>query len=315
MENKFDEAVQYCPAHLKNMLIALDERIKSKTREICFRVQRPVVIACFDRVYFLTSNGKALSSITKDSYLVSQDEMTNMLNNFTEYSFQSCINEINSGYITLKGGHRAGLAGSCVYENGKIITINDISSVNLRIARQVKGIADDLCRNLFGNGLCSVLIAGAPASGKTTLLKDICRIISGGELGKYVKTAVIDERGEISASYNGVPQYNIGITTDVFNGYKKADGMNTALRSMSPQVIVLDEIANEEDSIGIKQSLNAGISVIATVHAGSVDELYRKKHICSLIKDGNFQKLVLLKGANEPGRAEQIINLKELTLC
>ena len=241
--------------------------------------------------------------------------MNQFIRILTEYSIHSYQREINAGFITVQGGHRAGIAGSCVYENGRILSVNDISSVTLRIARQVKGAAENLVRTLYSGGVCSTLIAGAPASGKTTLLKDIARCLGSGLTGSFVKLSLIDERGEIAAVYRGAPQNDVGITTDVFDGYQKGEGMLIAIRSMSPRALILDEIAGEEDAASVRQGLNAGAAVIATVHAASLDELYRKTHVRTLIAEGAFQKIVILRGADAPCEVAQIAEPKELSPC
>ena len=163
--------------------------------------------------------------------------------------------------------------------------------------------------------MCSTLIAGAPASGKTTLLKDIARCLGSGLTGSFVKLSLIDERGEIAAVYRGAPQNDVGITTDVFDGYQKGEGMLIAIRSMSPRALILDEIAGEEDAASVRQGLNAGAAVIATVHAASLDELYRKTHVRTLIAEGAFQKIVILRGADAPCEVAQIAEPKELSPC
>lgn len=248
-------------------------------------------------------------------YIVSRDELRECVRILTEYSLHSYQREINAGFITIRGGHRAGIAGSCVYEAGRILSVNEISSVSLRIARQITGVADGLVRRLFPERVCSTLIAGEPASGKTTLLKDIARCLSGGVPGYYTKLSLIDERGEIAAVYRGVPQNDVGIMTDVFDGYQKGEGMAIAIRAMSPRALILDEIAGEADAMSVRQGLNAGVAVIATVHASNLDELYRKRHIRALITEGAFEKIVLLRGADAPCQVNEIVEPKELTRC
>lgn len=230
----------------------------------------------------------------------------------TEYSLHSFQRELNAGFVTVRGGHRAGIAGTAATGDGKVLSVTDIGSITLRVARQIKGVGEELCRMLFSSGIHSTLLVGAPASGKTTLLRDVTRCLSSGMSGQYCKVSLIDERGELAAVYRGMAQNDVGVMTDVFDGYPKGEGMAIALRSMTPGLLVIDEIATEQDAASIRQSLNAGVPVLATVHAKSMEELHRKKHISSLLAEGAFLNIVLLKGAGEPCCVKQVVSGREL---
>jgi len=317
MDKPFMEAAGALPERLRIRLSSLPDELQSLSREICLRSERPLLVSTLRGDYFaLHSGGFArLSAAGGQPYLLSREELRECVRVLTGYSLHSCQQDINGGFLTLRGGHRAGVVGSCTYENGRILHVGDISSVNLRIARQVKGTAEALVRRIYPEGVCSTLIAGPPSSGKTTLLKDIVRCLSGGRAGYFVKLSLIDERGELAAVRQGAPQNDVGWMTDVLDGYRKGDGMAIAIRSMSPQAVVLDEIAGEEDAASIRQSLNAGVAVIATVHAGSLDELCRKRHIRALLQEGAFRRVVMLRGADMPCAVGQIASPGELGLC
>lgn len=314
MDEKYIEAISCVAPSIRKVAECFPDDLQKNVREISIRAGKPIVVSTFMGEYFFNLSVGFTQSAMGNLYVTTKSEIDECIRTLTEYSLHSFKREINMGFITIRGGHRAGIAGSCVYENGEIIAVNDISSVNLRIARQVNGVADELCRKVFNNGVCSVLIAGAPASGKTTMLKDICRTLAGGKYG-YTKLSVIDERGELAAVYRGVAQNDIGITTDVFDGYKKGEGMNLAIRAMSPKALILDELSTSSDVNSVIESLNAGVYVIATAHASNLDELYRKEHICRLIASGAFQKIVLLGRADTPCTIKEIVTPKELSSC
>ena len=159
-------------------------------------------------------------------------------------SVHSFAREISEGYITLPGGHRVGFCGTAVEQGGRLFTLKDISSLNIRFAREVRGCAEELCARAFSGGLCSLIVCGKPLSGKTTVLRDIARI-----LGDTRRVAVVDTRGEIAGVYGGVPALDIGENTDVLNGYSRGEGIMCALRSLSPEVIICDEIGGDAEEI------------------------------------------------------------------
>ncbi len=204
------------------------------------------------------------------------------------YSVHSYVNEIAEGYITLDGGHRVGICGTAVMKDGKIETLRDISSLNIRIARQVKGCAEELYRGIFDRPH-SLLLAGEPMSGKTTLLRDLTRI-----LGERHKVTLIDSRNELSACVRGMPTLDIGRHTDVLCGCPKSEGIMLALRSMSPEIIICDEIGR--DHAAVEQCLFCGVKLIASAHAGSIRELKRRRGIAELLPMFEYTAVIGVKG-------------------
>ncbi len=182
---------------------------------------------------------------------------------FSVHSYQE---EIAGGYVTLDGGHRVGICGTAVRENGRISFLKDISGLNIRVAHAVNGCSDGILDRV---GECSMLIAGKPMSGKTTILRDLAR-----RLGEQRRVTVIDSRGEIAAAVHGLPSFDVGLNTDVLSGFEKSEGIMMALRSLSPEFIICDEIAHDEKAV--EQALFCGVKIIASVHAGSAEEVDRR---------------------------------------
>jgi len=218
-------------------------------------------------------------------------------------SVHSFEEQIRNGFVTVKGGHRAGLCGTAVNRGGKIKTLKNISSINFRIAGQVRGCAESICREVFADGPCGVLVAGAPMSGKTTVLRDMCRYLAG----RY-RVALVDERSEIAAVYGGVPRNDTGLMCDVFDGYSKAEGIMTAVRTMSPQIIICDEIGGKKDVRAVMDSINSGVFIAASVHAGTPEELAGRKKIMRLVRTGCFRYIVFLE---MPGRTGRVMKLSD----
>lgn len=193
-------------------------------------------------------------------------EISDVFAEICRYSVYSFENDIAQGFVTLNGGHRVGICGTCVYKNGRIETIRDISGLNIRIAHEVKGCAEPLSEMVFSDKPRSLLLGGAAMSGKTTVLRDLAR-----KLSEKYRVSVIDSRGEISAPIKGAPSFDIGLNTDALCGCGKTDGILMALRTLSPEIIICDEIGDDEKAI--EQCAYCGAKIIASAHAGDFGEL------------------------------------------
>ena len=215
--------------------------------------------------------------------------------------------QIKNGFITVKGGHRIGFCGSAVYNNSELFSIKDISSICIRISRSVVNSAREIIGNIFyDKKIHSTLIAGPPLSGKTTVLTDLLRFFS-----LYgIICAVIDERSEICAVENGIPQKNIGNLSCVLDGYTKPEGIMIALRCLAPQVIVCDEIGTTDEVEQMLDALNGGVAVVATAHANNYEELLRRPQISTLIEYGGIEKVIFLKGSSNPGVINEIVAVR-----
>lgn len=214
--------------------------------------------------------------------------------------------EIKNGYFTIKGGHRVGFCGSAVYNGDNLISVTDITSIVFRVSRQIIDAAGEVITHIYnGQKIESCLIVSEPGAGKTTILTDLTRLLSNA--GK--RCAVIDERYEICSVFKGEPQKDVGPFTDILNGYTKGEGMMCALRSLSPQVLICDEIGSVKDVDAMLEATNAGVPVIATAHALCESELYERPQIERLINHGAINKIIFLKSSKTPGKIKKVITV------
>ncbi len=306
----FDNAVKYISKRIRAFLEEIPPSVKSDTYEIRLRSGRPVSLFGAYGTLFVGCDGKISMDYTS-SVISSPEEVRDIFNRICSYSiytFQRCINR---GYIPLENGNRAGVCGTAVCENDSITSVKDITSVNIRLAREVVGCADSIIsRADFDKE--SIIIAGAPSSGKTTLIRDITRQLGGGLNGKYRKICVIDERREISGIMNGVITNDIGITTDVLDSYPKSEAIDIAVRTLSPEIIVCDEVSTEYEINAVKSGVNCGAKFIVTVHAGNEEEIFSRKQIEELISTFSFSKLFLLDRGENIGKIKREYDTGEI---
>lgn len=302
----FDEAVDSLPKKWGETFHFLPKGVKEKATEIRFRTGRPVSVCTGVHNYFITAL-RTLSTFPERGCLsITKQEMEELVLHLCGYSLHSHQDDMVNGFLTLKGGHRAGLCGSAVTRNGEILSVKQVSSVNLRIAREIKGCAQDFIRLVFSDGPKNVLVAGRPASGKTTLIRDSVRL-----LAQNYQVAVVDERGEIAASVSGVAQNDIGPLADILDGYPKSQGIMAAVRSLSPDFIVCDEIGSAQDIAAVKAGTNSGIHILATIHAACMEELMQKPPVRDLVDSRAIDRIVFLKSRQAPGTIEKIIKVGE----
>lgn len=308
---RFDTAVQSLSQRLTAVFLSMSSSEKEKIREIRFRCGKPVIAVSGNDSKFVSPSGRLTEVYSELNLKTDQNEITEIFRRMCGYSVYSFTDAINKGYITLSGGHRAGVAGTAVSENGKITAVRDVSCINLRIAREIKGAADEIYKSVFYEKISSVIIAGPPSSGKTTILRDLARQLSGIERGRMLKTFVCDERGEIGAGVSGVPQNDLGINCDVVTNYPKEHGILIGLRSFSPDIIICDEIATEGEAAAVESGINSGVCFALSIHAKDERELKTKPILRRLLKSGAFESVVLLSGETV-GKTEKIYGTGEL---
>ena len=255
--------------------------------EIRLRSSKPLILKIGQETYIT-------------DYIVKQQDILQAFEKICENSVYSYRRQICDGYITIRGGNRVGIVGSAVIDNGQVININYISSLNFRIAREQIGCSNLVIREIIdetNNSIYNTLIVSPPGCGKTTFLRDIIRNISNGikEIGFKGKTVgVVDERGEIAAMYKGIPQNDIGIKTDVVDNMPKPEAMRMLVRSMSPEVITCDEIGSIEDIKAIDYAMCCGVKGIFTAHGKDLEELNRNPELTKLLNKHIFERIILL---------------------
>lgn len=258
-----------------------------------------------------------LRSGLKEFYRTTRKDIAEMLNYISNYSLYAYKEELKQGYITVEGGHRIGIAGSVTLEQGKIAGIHHISFLNLRVAHERKGCAKAIIPYIRSkSSIYNTLLLSSPGAGKTTYLRDSIRMLSAGsEEHAGLKVCVVDERSEIAACYMGVPQNDLGPRTDVLDGCGKAEGMQMLIRSMSPQVLAVDELGTERDFLAVEQAVYSGSRVLGTVHAGDIPELSGKPHLRKWMEKKVFKRYVFIEREMDGNRSFRIYDEHMEKLC
>lgn len=285
----------------------VERQYPEQLQEIRIRTGRPLMVGIAGKKYFLTPQGR-LQEEVRGAMRVTGDMLMKSLELMSNYSLFAFENEIRNGYITVEGGHRIGLTGKVIAEEGHIRNIRNISGLNVRIAHEVMGCADGILPYVQGEGgMLHVLIVSPPGCGKTTLLRDLVRQISD-TIGLTV--GVVDERSEIGGCYRGVPQCNVGVQTDILDGCPKAEGMLLLLRAMNPQVIAVDELGSMAELEAVETIANAGVKLICTAHSNTLEELKRKPGFRQLFEKKIFDRVIVLSGRKGVGTIEGIFETK-----
>lgn len=297
-------------APMQQILATLPTNVQSELQEIRIREQRPLEVIWGSGHSFVTEKGE-LCPDPKRCYRPSRQDCAILLELLTRHSIYTFEEELKRGFITVAGGHRVGLAGRTVVEQGKVKYVKEISSFNVRLAREWKNAGLRILPYLIEKQrVLSTLIISPPQQGKTTLIRDLARLLGGGmEQGSRdtgstapsYKVGIVDERSEIAACDKGVPLFDVGPRTDVLDGCPKAEGMMMMIRSMSPEVLIADEIGREEDAAAIHEVLHAGIGIIATAHGRDVADVKRRPILKELLADDIFDRFVVLtrkRGSN-----------------
>ncbi|HPT92076.1 MAG TPA: stage III sporulation protein AA [Acetivibrio sp.] len=288
------------------------------TEELRLRANKPLMLQNSRGSFFLNSEGK-LTESRANLYYVSQEQIIKTLELVSENSIYAFQDEIKNGYLTIRGGHRVGITGRVVLCEDGIKNIKDISGLNIRFSREVFGCSSGVVKYMINGekGIYNTLIVSPPQCGKTTMLRDITRVISDGIDGmnfRGLKVGVVDERSEIAACYKGVPQNRVGTRTDVLDACPKQLGMLMMLRSMSPDVIVTDEIGSNGDRDAIMQVVNAGVKIITTAHGYNISQLKTRKEVLSLMQEKIFERYIVLSSRKGPGTVEEIIDGETLNV-
>jgi len=279
-----DEVLTLIPEHITKEILQLSPQLVDQLEEIRCRIGRPVELMYGGKPHFL------------DKLIFSVQDARALLGKLSHYSLYTLEEELRRGYVTISGGHRIGLAGKVITEESQVKRIRDVSSFNIRIARQRLGASRAVLEFLYqDHRWYNTLIIGPPQAGKTTLLRDIARMASQGEgIIPSAKVGIVDERSEIAGSVKGVPQHVFGPRVDVLDACPKAEGMMMLIRSMSPELIIIDEIGREEDSEALLEVLNAGVNVIASAHGYSYEQILLRPNMHLLVEQRLFDRFIIL---------------------
>lgn len=233
------------------------------------------------------------------------EELGLVLEIATQASVHTAMERLRSGFFTVEGGHRIGLCGSAVVKDGMVYSLRQLSSLNIRIARQVLGAAEGMADRLWeGEQFQSTLILSPPGGGKTTLLRDLIRILSDGLGHSPLRVGIADERGELAALWNGTPQLAVGRHTDIMDGCPKGVALLMLLRGMNPQVLAADELTAPEDCAALEMAANCGVSLLCTAHAAGLEQLQTRPLYRRLLETRCFQRLVVLTRADGVRRCQ-----------
>ncbi|MBR4973496.1 MAG: hypothetical protein IKY45_03425 [Clostridia bacterium] len=272
-QKNFEDALYGVGNRVKEILLKIPIKVKQSAEEIRLREGLPLALTLSGDTVFVNRNGEVSFDLTDSFYIVDREDINECFENLTGGSVYAHEDELKNGFIIMKNGCRAGVCGNFSAEG----FLSEVTSVNIRISREIIGCANEILRNYNGRGL---LIAGPAGCGKTTILRDTVRQLSHGICGKFYRACVIDSRGEISGE-----NADIGKSTDVIHIDDKAKGIEIALRTMFPEVIAFDEIANTEELKRVKESFFSGVDIITTAHIGNKEELMSRNVTADLIKN------------------------------
>lgn len=295
------EIKKYIPNNIRYAINNMPENIWKNLNEINFITGQEITLKTGNKRVYLTKHG--ISDNKNDAIIASKYDVLKTFELITESSLYAYNRFVNDGFLTLKGGHRVGIVGNCVCEENKIINVNSINSLCFRIVHDVHSINTLAFDEIYdGFTLKSCIIISPPGCGKTTLLRDFAFQLNN--TNKIIKCVIIDERYEIAACCEGEASLNIGHVTSVISGCKKNIAIPMVVRSMSPDVILVDELASQTDINSVKYALASGCAVIATTHG--TDEF--NNEICFFEKQNIFKKIIILSARNGPGTIEKVIN-------
>ena len=261
---RFRQAAALLPPHLRRPVERLDGTSQARVEELRLRAGRPLTLVCPEGERTVPGAEAPVRSM----------DLSLVLEIATQASAHTALERVRNGFFTVRGGHRIGICGSGVVRDGEVRNLRQLSSLAIRVAREVPGLSAAVLDRLWSGGvLQSTLLLSPPGGGKTTLLRDLIRAVSDGEGGPALRVGVADERGELAAMYQGEPQFSIGRQTDVLDGCPKGPALLMLLRGMNPQVLAADEITAPEDAAALEMAANCGVSLLCTAHAGSLEEL------------------------------------------
>lgn len=278
------------PQRIKEGILLSTINLKKPIEEIRIVRDRPIIVK--------TSDSEHLIKDTMDRVIyTSKEDVDHIVCLASEHSMYLKEDEINKGYMTLKGGCRIGICGTVSYMKNSIAHHGNITSLNIRLQREIIGCSKKIVQSLIYNeGIYSTLIVSPPKKGKTTLLRDMARVLSDE---KKFRVGIVDERKEIW----GMGDFNVGMRSDVLCGCNKQDGIMMLIRTMAPDVIIVDELGGKEDAKAVEEAINCGVAVIASIHGSCIDDVNKKGlgkvFDCTVILGNEYGDFKIFKGGEE----------------
>ena len=314
----WDQILQVLPSRLRQVLARLQPHQVRDLSEVRIRANRPLQIIVNGTCRFVGGSGE-LTTVDK-ALVPTGDECVEALHQMARWSIYALQQEMKNGYLTLPGGHRVGFTGEAVLEGEELKLIRHVTSLNIRLAREVLGKGLSVAEAMLAdNGqLLNTLIIGPPNSGKTTLLRDLARVLGTGCPSRGLpifQVAIIDERSEIAACHRGIPQFDVGVATDVLDRCPKAIGIQNILRAMAPEVIITDEIGRAEDVDAVYDAARSGVALVSSAHASGLEQAYTRPIVAKLLAENLFDQVVVLSRRQGPGTIEAITSVKERRGC
>lgn len=303
------EVLTALPKRLRQALLLLPRHLADTLMELRLRAGQPLVLVTPQNNWFMTAGGKPTGIRSGALLTVTQTEIGEIVAHACGYSVHSHQDDFSNGFLTLPGGHRIGLCGTAVIGSGTLTGIRQISSLNIRIARDIPNAAQETLRTCFQSGLCNLLLAGPPMSGKTTVLRALVKALSEGYTGRLQKCVVIDERFELAPSTSGGE--TAFCNADVLSGYSKSVGIKAAVRALAPDMIFCDEIGSSEDALAISEGIRCGVHFTATAHARDMTDLRRRRQISQLLEEQVFDTVLFLDTGEKVGRIRQAVKVGE----
>lgn len=302
--SKLEYAYELLPGRLLDVLAKVSAGEKEHITELRLRRERFFSAVLYGKEYFFTADGRLMVG-TDEAVYVGAADIEFVFQKIFKGSVHAFPRELAGGYITCTGGNRAGFCGTAVTLDSCITSVKYISSINIRIAREVRGCSAQIFDKAFSQGRASLIVASPPCGGKTTVLRDLCR-----ELSTRYKVSLIDERGEIAAVHEGETLCDVGARTDIFNGYPRLEAISAAVRAMSPDILICDEIGAKSDIQALEYAVSSGVNIVCSCHAPDIDELKKRPAAGRLIKSGVFDCAAILGTGAMCGKLISFYKLK-----
>lgn len=304
------EILPLLPLNLRQLMKRIPSSLLAKVQEIRLREGKPLMCTWARGDCLLDSRGRMVGH-REQAYLVTREDLQQSLQLMSNYSLYAFEEELRSGYLTVPGGHRVGLVGQAVLSRGKLKMQKYITGINIRFCREVMGAGERVLPAIISptGEVLSTLIVSPPQCGKTTLVRDLARLLSNGVKSLNLpgqKVGLVDERSEIAGCFEGVPQNEVGIRTDVLDGCPKAEGMMLMIRSMSPRVLVTDEIGSLEDARAVEEAALAAVAVLATAHGSCREALLERPGLRKMFQHKIFKRLIFLSSSRGAGTVEKV---------